>query len=185
MTNLTTLPFNELHLSPKNVRATENAVGIDALAKSILAQGLLQNLVVTAGDHAVVAGGRRYRALAMLVSEGKIAADAQVPVRIVDQQESTSASLTENISREAMHPADEFAAFQRLTTEGWSIDRIADAFSVTPLVVERRLRLAEAAPALMVEFKNSQITTDQLIALCSTDDHERQVSVWQRLKGRS
>ena len=90
----------------------------------------------------MVAGGRRYRALAMLVSEGKIAADAQVPVRIVDEQESTSASLTENISRESMHPADEFAAFQRLTTgagmelggrmAGVRFDRVSQAGPRTP-----------------------------------------------------
>lgn len=30
------------------------------------------------------------------------------------------------------------------------IDRIADAFGVTPLVVERRLKLAKAAPELIM-----------------------------------
>jgi ParB family chromosome partitioning protein len=179
ITPVTTIPFNTLSLSRRNVRATQGARNIEALASSILHQGLLQNLVVTGSENAVVAGGRRFRALALLVDQNKIPADYPVPVKIVSEEASTSSSLVENVSREAMHPADEFNAFEQLTKEGWSIDRIADAFGVTPLVVERRLRLATAAPALIDEFRVDKITSDQLIALCTTEDHARQVEVWE------
>jgi ParB family transcriptional regulator, chromosome partitioning protein len=181
---VSSLPFNVLSISGMNVRLTNGERNIEALASSIESQGLLQNLVVTAGEngHEVVAGGRRYKAIALLVAQGKFPADHPVPVKIVSREASTAASTTENVARETMHPADEYAAFQRLTVEGWSIDKIADAFGVTPLVVERRLRLAQAAPSLMVEFKNDAITTDQLIALCTTEDHALQVAVWERLR---
>jgi hypothetical protein len=52
------------------------------------------------------------------------------------------ASLSENVQREAMHPADEFDAFARLVGAGKAIEDIAASFEATPLVVQRRLMLA-------------------------------------------
>lgn len=177
----TTLPLSALSLSAKNVR--QNPGDVSALATSIALQGLLQNLIVSDngdGTYGVDGGGRRLAAMQLLAAQGDIAADYPVPVRIVSESERTAASLTENVQREAMHPADEFEAFKRLADEGLTVDRIADAFGVTPLVVERRLKLAAAAPAILELFRADQITTDQVIALCSTDDHALQVAVWER-----
>ena len=42
------------------------------------------------------------------------------------------------------------------------------------------MKLAAAAPAILELFRADQITTDQVIALCSTDDHALQVAVWER-----
>lgn len=178
----TTVPLSALVLSEKNVR--QHPGDVSALAASIAALGLLQNLIVSDngnGTFGVDGGGRRLAALQLLAAKGDIAADYAVPVRIVSEAERTAASLSENVQREAMHPADEFQAFQALKMEGMSIDKIADAFGVTPLVVERRLKLAAAAPAVLQALRAGDMTTEQAIALCSTDDHERQVAVWNRL----
>ncbi|WCI07375.1 ParB/RepB/Spo0J family partition protein (plasmid) [Xanthomonas hortorum pv. pelargonii] len=185
----THVPFNQLTRSPKNVRRTgrdtpEYKAGIEALAASILTQGLLQNLIVhpvADGAFGVAAGGRRYDAIHVLVTTGKLNPDWPVRVIVVDENDTTAASLTENFARVAMSPADEYDAFAGLTGEGWSIDRIADAFGVTPLVVERRLKLAAAAPELIEQFRQGLLTTEQMIALCATDDHALQLSVWERL----
>lgn len=182
----TTLPLSSLHLSAKNVR--QNAGDVSALAASIAAQGLLQNLIVSDngdGSYGVDGGGRRLAALQLLAAQGGIAADFPVPVRIIAESERTAASLTENVQREAMHPADEFDAFKKLADEGMSTDRIADAFGVTPLVVERRLKMAAAAPSILAAFRKDEISTDQVIALCSTDVHELQEMVWERFGGSS
>jgi ParB family chromosome partitioning protein len=63
----------KLARSPLNVRRTERKNGLDELKASILAHGLMQNLVVTAkGNHShqVIAGGRRLEALRALREEG-------------------------------------------------------------------------------------------------------------------
>ncbi|WP_045756631.1 ParB/RepB/Spo0J family partition protein [Xanthomonas albilineans] len=185
----THVPFNRLTLSPKNVRRSgrdtaEYKAGIEALAASILTQGLLQNLIVhpvADGVLGVAAGGRRYDAINLLVTTGKLDPDWPVRVIVVDEDDVTAASLSENFQQLRMEPADEFDAFQRLTAEGWSIDRIADAFGVTPLAVERRLKLAAAAPELIEQFREGLLTTEQMIALCATDDHALQLVVWERL----
>ena len=48
-----------------------------------------------------------------------------------------------------MHPADEYAAMSRLIDEGRSVEDVAAAFGVTPLVVKRRMKLAAVSPALL------------------------------------
>ena len=177
-----TVPFNALFLSSENARRVEPG-SIASLAASLLAVGQVQNLSVVRDAEnperlGVIAGGRRFRAFAQLVSEGKIADDHPVAVTVRDASEATLVSLTENVEREAMHPADEFAAFSKMREQDYSIDRIADAFGVTPLVVERRLALAGAAPELMELFRQDEISTEQLVALCTTDDHALQVKTW-------
>lgn len=195
--NNVVIPFNRLRRSAANVRTDRGTqaykAGIEVLAASILAihklngQGLLQNLVVQiVGDFGeVVAGGRRLDALCLLVERGEFPDTYPVPCQPVIEAAVTAASLTENIQRVAMHPADEFEAFMSMTEQGWTIDRIADAFGVTPLVVERRLKLRAAAPALLADFRANLLTTDQLIALCATDNHDRQVAAWSRVRDLS
>lgn len=175
------VPANLLVLSEKNARKTNKERKIEGLAASILRLGLLQNLVVSRradGTFPVEAGERRRLAIGLLVQGKRVAEDWPVPVRFVDEADRTAASTMENDQREGMHPADQYQAFQELTDEGWTIDEIADAFSVTPLIVERRLALASAAPALLELLRRDEITTEQLMALCTTDDHELQMSVW-------
>ncbi|GMR28803.1 ParB/RepB/Spo0J family partition protein [Stenotrophomonas sepilia] len=175
----TTLPLSQLVVSPKNVR--DNPGDVTALAASIAAQGLIQNLVVSLteeGTYKVDAGGRRFAALSLLAEQGKIEADFPVPVKIIPAEDSTAVSLAENVQREAMNPVDELRAFKQLVDEGFTIDRVADTFGVTPLVVQRRLKLVAAAPELLELYRADGISTDQMLALCSTDDHEVQVKVW-------
>jgi ParB family chromosome partitioning protein len=188
------MPYNRLCPIEANVRKSRGTAaykaGIEKLAASILAlhkltgQGLLQNLVVNMVGElgGVVAGGRRFDAIGLLIERGEFPDTYPVPVQVVADDAVTAASLTENFQREAMHPADEFDAFLALVEQGWSIDTIADAFGVTPLVVERRLKLRAAAPALLEDYRAGLLTTDQLIALCSTDNHERQMAVWSRVR---
>ncbi len=192
--NATNMVFNRLRRSEDNVRRNRGTAvykaGIESLAASILAlhkltgQGLLQNLVVTVADDfaEVVAGGRRFDALGLLVERGELPDTYPVAIHVVADNAVTAASLTENVHRVAMHPADEFDAFLTLVGQGWTIDRIADGFGVTALVVERRLKLRAAAPVLLEDFRADLLTTDQLIALCACDNHERQVAVWTRVR---
>lgn len=178
-----TLPLSALVLSPDNARKLRRSESIESLAASIRVMGLIHNLVVvpalTKGKYEVVAGGRRLLAQQLRLERGEIDGNEPIPYDLRERDQATAVSLAENVEREQMHPADEFAAFARLSAEGMSIDRIADAFGVTPLVVERRLALANASPALLDLFRADEISTDQMIALCTIDDHARQDAVWQ------
>ncbi len=189
--NLILVPLSRLVLRPtgRNVRKTPR-MSIPELAASIQRVGLLQNLIVIAaadGEHyEVVAGGRRLAALKLLAKKHRIAKDWEVPCLLVADGTAGTASLTENMQREAMHPADQFEAFAALVAEGRPIEDIAADFSVTPLVVQRRLKLANVSPRLMADDRADAVTLDQLMALSITDDHTAQESAfydaptWQR-----
>ena len=173
----------------RNVRKTPR-MSIPELAASIQRVGLLQNLIVTAttdGErYEVVAGGRRLAALKLLAKKRRISKEWDVPCLLVADGTARTASLTENVQREAMHPADQFEAFAALVAEGRSIEDIAADFSVTPLVVQRRLKLANVSPRLLADYRAEAVSLDQLMALAITDDHAAQESAfydaptWQR-----
>lgn len=185
------VPLTQLRARPskRNVRKSRRA-SIPELAASILRVGLLQNLTVVVsvdGQHyEVVAGGRRLAALKLLAKRRRIAKDYQVPCLLVADASARTASLTENVQREAMHPADQFEAFASLVAEGRPIEDIAADFGVTPLVVQRRLKLANVSPRLLEDYRADAVTLDQLMALAITDDHTAQETAfydapqWQR-----
>ncbi|ERS13209.1 plasmid stablization protein ParB [Alcanivorax sp. PN-3] len=188
--NLILVPLSRLVSRPagRNVRKTPR-MSILELAASIARVGLLQNLIVIAADderYEVVAGGRRLAALKLLAKKHRIPKEWEVPCLLVADGTARTASLTENVQREAMHPADQFEAFAALVAEGRPIEDIAADFSVTPLVVQRRLKLANVSPRLMADYRADAVTLDQLMALAITDDHAAQESAfydaptWQR-----
>ncbi len=189
--NLISVPLSQLRASKRNVRKTKSAgQSIDALAASFARVGLLQNLTVTLarnGEHyEVVAGGRRLAALKLLAKTRRIPKDWAVPCLLVADASARTVSLTENVQREAMHPADQFEAFVALAAEGRPIEDIAADFSVTPLVVQRRLKLANVSPRLLADYRADAVNLEQLMALAITDDHTAQDAAyydapqWQR-----
>uniref|UniRef100_UPI0023B103F1 ParB/RepB/Spo0J family partition protein n=2 Tax=Pseudomonadota TaxID=1224 RepID=UPI0023B103F1 len=189
--NLILVPLSRLVSRPagRNVRKTPR-MSIPELAASIQRVGLLQNLIVIAtadGEHyEVVAGGRRLAALKLLAKKHPISKEWDVPCLLVADGTARTASLTENVQREAMHPADQFEAFAALVAEGRPIEDIAADFSVSPLVVQRRLKLANVSPRLLADYRAEAVSLDQLMALAITDDHAAQESAfydaptWQR-----
>lgn len=187
------VPFNKLVRSPLNVRSVvekpskESLAALEELAALIYSQSVLQNLVgypekkknKETGNIAINAGGRRLSALGLLFSRGQIAADYPVPVRIVTEEEAISMSLAENSGREPMHPADEFMAMRAMVEDqGKRIEDVAAAFGVTPLVVKRRLKLANVAPKFIELYKAGKTSLETLMALALTDDHEAQEQAW-------
>lgn len=188
------IPFNKLILSQANVRKTKAGVSIPELAEDIGLRGLLQNLNVRpvldgegqeTGIFEVPAGGRRFRALEMLVKAKRLAKTAPVPCNVRDAASSIPAeedSLAENVHREALHPLDQFKAFQALVERGMGEEDIAARFFVTPAVVRQRLRLASVAPALLEVYAEDGIALDQLMAFTVSHDHARQLDVWETIQ---
>lgn len=189
------IPFNRLVLSQANVRRVKAGCSIEMLAEDIARRGLLQSLSVRplldaagaeTGNYEVPAGGRRFRALAMLVSSKRMARNAPIPciVKPADATDSAASdSLAENSQREPLHPLDQFRAFLALREEGMPEEDIAARFFVTPAVVRQRLRLASVSPALLDIYAEDGITLEQLIAFAVTDDHARQEQVWAAVSG--
>jgi ParB family transcriptional regulator, chromosome partitioning protein len=175
--------LGELTISETNVRKASPRF-IESLAASILAKGLLQNLVVIPSSkegvakYEVSAGGRRYLAMMLLVETGKITLDYAVPVLLDTSENATVTSLTENFHREELHPIDEFRSFSTMKENGLSVDDIALWFGISNQAVIQRLALGAAAPELHDECLEGSMSLEQLKILCQLESHERQKAVW-------
>ncbi|OOO33543.1 UNVERIFIED_ORG: chromosome partitioning protein ParB [Rhizobium sophorae] len=187
MTTTVIIELNKLDADPRNVRKTYDPAKIAELAANIDAEGVLQNLVVRAGEkrgrYYVTAGERRRKALLLLLEQGKIAKNHPVECKVRDGANATETSLSENIFREDMHPVDQFEAFSTMADGGKSIADIAAHFSVTEIIVRRRLALAKVSPRLLELHRDGAMTFEQLSAFTVCDDHERQEQVWDNLPG--
>jgi len=184
--DLRLIPLDQLELSPLNVRKVAASTIDDAeLLASIRENGIKQNLVVHAlpdGKFAVDAGGRRLKALKQLASDGIIPNDHPVSCLVEDEQNAIVTSTTENLQRAAMHPADQFEAFAQMIAEGRKEDDIALKFGVSVDLVRRRLKLARIAPELIEQFRAGEMTLECVMAFTLTDDHDRQMTVWNAVK---
>ena len=181
------IPPDQLETSPLNVRKVAASASDDAaLLSSIRETGIKQNLVVHAlseSRFAVDAGGRRLKALKQLAEDGLISADHPVPCLVEDERNAILTSATENLQRAAMHPADQFEAFDKMIGEGRSEDEIALKFGVSVDLVRRRLKLARVAPEIIEQFRAGDLTLECVMAFTLTDDHDRQLAVWNAVKG--
>jgi ParB family chromosome partitioning protein len=189
------IPFNKLVLSQSNVRRVKAGVSIEELAEDIARRTLLQSLNVRpvldaegaeTGMFEIPAGGRRYRALELLVKQKRLAKTALVPCVVRDPATDILGeddSLAENIQRAPLHPLDQFRAFLALREKGRSEEDIAAAFFVGVNVVKQRLRLASVAPTLLDIYAEDGMSLEQLMAFTVTADHARQEQVWQAVSG--
>jgi ParB family transcriptional regulator, chromosome partitioning protein len=189
------IPLNKLVLSQSNVRRVKAGVSIEDLAADIARRGcLLQSLNVRpvldadgaeTGMFEVPAGGRRFRALQLLVKQKRLAKTAPVPCVVRDPSTAILAeddSLAENVQRAPLHPLDQFRAFRDMRQKGMSEEDIAAAFFVGVNVVKQRLRLAAVSEKLLDIYAEDGMSLDQLMAFTVTTDHARQLQVWDALE---
>ncbi len=185
------IPFDRLTLSQSNVRHVKAGVSIEELAEDIARRTLLASLTVRpvldetgaeTGMFEIPAGGRRYRALELLVKQKRLARNAPVPCIVRTDGLAEEDSLAENVQRAPLHPLDQFRAFQAMRDKGRSEEEIAAAFFVAPAVVKQRLKLAAVAPALLEAYAEEAMTLDQLMAFTVNPDPARQEQVWEALQ---
>ena len=109
--------------SQANVRRIKAGVSIEELAADIARRTLLQSLTVRpilgdkgaeTGMFEVPAGGRRFRALELLVKQKRLARTAPIPCVVRTEGLPEEDSLAENIQRAPLHPLDQFRAFLTL-----------------------------------------------------------------------
>ena len=182
------IPFNKLIFSQANVRRTKAGISIEQLAESIAQRTLLQSLNVRAvvdgdgketGMFEIPAGGRRYRALELLVKQKRMAKTQPVPCVVREAGIAEDDSLAENDQRVGLHPLDQFRAFKVLFDGGMTEEDIAARHFVSAAVVKQRLRLASVSPKLHDVYAEDGMNLEQLMAFTVSEDHARQEQAWE------
>ncbi|OCW57413.1 ParB/RepB/Spo0J family partition protein [Hoeflea olei] len=186
------IPLNKLKKHPKNARKTPHSeASIEAKAASIATKGILQNLVVEpeldaggepTGFYLVSIGEGRRLAQMLRVKRKEIKKTEPIRCVIDTSNDAAEISLDENVTREDLHPADQFERFRELSEDrGWGAEEIAARFGVTAHVVKQRMRLGAVSPKLLQVYREGELTLDQLMAFAITDDHARQQHVYENL----
>ena len=141
---VTELPVERLVRGRYQPRREIREEGIDELAQSIRAQGVLEPVIVRprqGGDYEIIAGERRWRA-----AQRAGLATVPVIVRDVDDRQAVAIALIENVQREDLGPLEEAAALKRLLDEqALSHEALAEAVGKSRSTVTNLLRLLKLA----------------------------------------
>ena len=140
--SVTQLRFDEIEFNPDQPRSRIDEATLHDLSTSIIAQGVVQPIVVRPreqGGYWLVAGERRYRA-------AQLAGLSCIPavIRELSARDAVAVALVENIQREDLSPIDEARAVRRLIAEfGLTHDEAGSAVGRSRSAISNLLRLLE------------------------------------------
>ena len=163
-TGLATINVDEVFRSPHQARLEIGEEGIEELAASIRAQGLMQPLVVRprpAGGYELIAGERRWRA-AQRAGLDRVSA----LVAEVDDRRAMAMGLIENMQREDLNPLEEAQGLERLRGEfGLTQQEVADAVGKSRPAVANLMRLLNLAPGARERLRTGALEMGHARAL--------------------
>lgn len=137
---LTSVPVRDIKPSRYQPRSQMDDEGLQELADSIKAQGVIQPVIVREhglSQYELIAGERRWRA-------SQLAGLAEIPVVIksIGDEAALAMGLIENIQRENLNPIEEAQGLKRLVDEfGLTHETVAKAVGRSRSAVSNSLRL--------------------------------------------
>ncbi|GMQ93366.1 MAG: hypothetical protein BMS9Abin12_0843 [Acidimicrobiia bacterium] len=173
------IPVDAIEPNPRQPRADFDPAGIDALAASIEAVGLLQPIVVRVdGDsYVLVAGERRLRAMKQ-VGQPSIAAVIRDET---DDGTNLTEALVENLQREDLNVLEEAAAYSQLLEDyGMTHDEIGSLVGKSRSAVTNTLRLLQLPAPLQAMLVNGELSPGHARALLGSDDEVYAVHIAKR-----
>ena len=177
---LVQVPIGSIRPNSRQPRRRLDGEGIDELAESIRAQGLVQPVVVRTapdGGYELIAGERRWRA-------ARVAGLATVPalVRESDDRDSLLVALVENVAREDLSPVDEARAYAVLMDEfGLALGEVAEQVGRSKPTVSNRVRLLELPDDVLGLLERGQLSEGHARAVLAVPDNEERRRLVRRI----
>jgi ParB family chromosome partitioning protein len=156
--------------SPYQPRTRFSEAGLDELAQSIRASGIIQPLVVRkiGSRYQLIAGERRWRA-----SQRAQLLRMPVIVREVSDEEAAELTLVENIQREDLNPIEQARAFDRLMEEfHLTQDEVASRTGKDRVTIANSVRLLSLEAPLLEWIEEGKITAGHGRALLAIEDRK-------------
>lgn len=166
-----TRPVASLRANPLNPRGDLHSPGLEELADSIRAQGVLQPLLVTPGG-VVVAGHRRLAA-------ARMAGLSEVPVvvRDLDPVQQQEIMLVENLQRQDLSAVEEARAYGHLLDCGHTTAQLARRIGVPSARINARLVLLKLDENVQWMFHRGDLPLTLASVLLKVADPVRQRQV--------
>jgi len=167
----TTIDIDSILRDPTQPRKHFDKEDLDALAQSIIQNGIIQPIIVrqTNMGYVIVAGERRFRA-------AKQAGLSEIPIIVKDltDLQVLEISLVENIQREDLNSIEEANAYSRLSNEfGMTQEKIAESIGKSRVAITNKLRLLGLSEYIQNLIINGKLTEGHGRALLAIEDLEK------------
>ena len=169
---LQTLLIDELRPGKFQPRSIMHEEALQALAQSILKQGVMQPIIVRPignNQYEIIAGERRWRAakLANLI-------DIPVIIKNIPDESALAMALIENIQRENLNPLEEAVGIKRLIDEfNMTHEEAADAVGKSRVTVSNLLRLLTLTKPVQDRLLNGKIDMGHARALIGLEGSQQ------------
>ncbi len=166
------IPIEKIHANPEQPRRVFDEEALKSLAESIVAQGVIQPVLLHRSDmgYEIVAGERRFRA-------AKIAGLTKIPAIVLSEKDPKVLlflSLVENIQREDLNALEEARAYLRLIEEfSLKQEEIAEKVGKSRSTVANLLRLLNLPDEVQTLIEENKLTAGHARALLAAGDTDR------------
>jgi len=170
------IPIDQIHPNRFQPRTVFDDEKIDELASTIHTHGIIQPIVVReigTSQYEIIAGERRYRAAKKL-------GWSTVPALIKNLNDAQSASiaLIENLQREELSPIEEAMAYDKLLEiHHLTQEALAQRLGKGQSTVANKLRLLKLPKQVQDALLNKKITERHARALIPLKDEEKQLKL--------
>ena len=178
------IPLGNLDPSADQPRKIFSEENISMLAQSIREQGILQPILVTAGEdgrYTIVAGERRWRA-------AREAGLSEVPclVRDVTDHQRMEIALIENLQREDLNPVETAMGIRSLMdTCGYTQDEAARRLGKSRPSVANLLRILSLPEAVIEMIREGVLSAGHARVLAGLDNAEDQMKLAEETVSRA
>ena len=161
------LPLDKIAVKKENVRVHDIDAGIDDLAASIKAHGLLEPIVAykSADKYFILAGQRRLNAYVSLNNMYPGSGFDCIPCLVRDEPESDNQkkalSLAENITQLPMNDSDLIKAVTDLYNVYGDYDLVQEKFGLSRYMVNKYVKFSRLPPELKAAINNGEISRHQ------------------------
>ncbi len=178
------LALDLLDRNPYQTRTHINAAGIEELAASIAASGVLQPITVRPiadGRYQLITGERRWLA-------SQKAGKPTIPaiVRLASNEQAMEMTIVENLQREDLNPMEEAHAFERLSREfGLTQEQISIRTGKDRGSIANYVRLLKLPEEVQIMVRQGELTVGHAKVLMALDTPAGISKMAQRIREKA
>jgi len=182
--SVSSIPVSQIETNPFQPRTDFDEDALQALASSIVQQGIIQPITVRKMGYdqfQIISGERRYRA-------SKIAGLEFIPafVRVANDQSMLEMAIVENIQRENLNPIEIGLSYSRLIEEcKLTQDALSERIGKNRSTISNYIRLLKLPPKIQAAIRDGIISMGHARALLSIDDIGMQLKIFDDILGKN